>query len=186
MATDSALPITLGVIALIGMPAAIAAVICADEVVESVRQRAEHVRDSWQEQRTLDRLERALAPAPPAGPPLVAAARVASDALSAARDSFAHYAVQRLNAAGIAPAWLPVPAAGPAELTPSDLAFEQVVAWLHAVPRGHVDYDEALAAACRCLGVTEHLAEVDGIDLEIERLRVEGALTDAGLSLPGQ
>src|SRR5438045_2566247 len=92
------------------MPAAIAAVICADEVVESVRQRAEHVRETWHEQRALDRLERAFAAAPPAGPPWATAARVASDALVAARDSVAQFAVERLNAVGIAPAWLPVSA----------------------------------------------------------------------------
>uniref|UniRef100_UPI0013C349C7 hypothetical protein n=1 Tax=Allorhizocola rhizosphaerae TaxID=1872709 RepID=UPI0013C349C7 len=95
MATDSALPLTLGVIALVGMPAAIAAVICGDEVVESVRQRAEQVKQTWLEQRTLDRLERALAPAPPAGPPWVAVAKVASEALSSARDTVAQFAVHR-------------------------------------------------------------------------------------------
>jgi hypothetical protein len=178
VAADSALPITLGVIALLGMPAAIAAVICADEVVDSMRQRAEHARESWHEQRALDRLERAFAPAPPAGPPWANAARVASDVLSSARESVALFAVQRLNAAGFAPAWLPVAAVPAAELS-----FEEVVAWLRAVPRQDAEYDEALAAACRCLGISEHLGEVSGLDLEIERLRVEGALTDAGLHL---
>ncbi len=178
VAADSALPITLGVIALLGMPAAIAAVICADEVVDSVRQRAEQARESWNDQRTLDRLERAFAPAPPAGPPWVAVARVATDVLSSARDSVAQFAAQRLNAAGLHPAWLAVPAVPAAELS-----FEEVVAWLRAVPRSDAEYDSALAAACRCLGIAEHLTEVSGLDLEIERLRVEGALTDAGLHL---
>jgi hypothetical protein len=163
--------------ALIGMPAAIAAVICADEVVESVKHKAEAVRESWHEQRTLDRLERAFAPAPPAGPPWATAARVASDVLASARDS----AVIRLYAAGLAPAWLPVPVpAGPPEVP-----FEQVVAQLRALPRTHADYDVALVAVCRCLGIDEHLTEVDGLDLEIERLRVEGALTQAGIVLDG-
>jgi hypothetical protein len=178
VAADSAFPITLGVIALLGMPAAIAAVICADEVVESLRQRAEHARESWQEQRTLDRLERVFAPAPPAGPPWATAARVASDVLSSARESVTHFAAQRLNAAGFAPAWLPVPVVPVAELS-----FEEVVAWLWAVPRHDAQNDAALAAACRCRGLPEHQAEVSGLDLEIERLRVEGALTDAGLHL---
>ncbi len=44
-------------------------------------------------------------------------------------------------------------------------------------------YDEHLRMACRCLGVEEHLAEVEGIDREIERLRVEGELQAAGLAL---
>ncbi len=179
MATDSALPLTLGVIALIGMPAAIAAVICADEVVESLKHRAEAVRDSWHEQRTLDRLERALAPAPPAGPPWATAARVASDVLVSARDSVTNFAATRLNAAGIAPAWLPVPVPAGSP----DVPFEQVVAELRALPRSHADYDRALSATCRCLGIDEHLDEVGGLDLEIERLRVEGALADAGIFL---
>ena len=180
MATESAIPLTLGVIALVGMPAAIAAVICADEVVESVKQRAEHVRKAWTEQRTLDRLERALAPAPPAGPPWVAVAKVASEALSSAGQTVAIFAAQRLNAAGIAaPAWLPVAAqAGPA-LVP----FEEVVAQLRDLPRADERYDDALIAACLCLGVAHHLGELTGLDREIERLRVEGALIDAGLTL---
>lgn len=44
-------------------------------------------------------------------------------------------------------------------------------------------YDDRLRLACRCLGVPEHLAELDGLDLEIERIRVEGALRAAGLYL---
>lgn len=180
MATDSVLPLTLGVIALVGMPAAIAAVICADEVVESVRLKAERARDSWQEQRTLERLERALAPAPPAGPPWVAAARVASVAIGSARDTVAALAVRRLNAAGIAPAWLPaaVPAGPP--LVP----FEEIVAHLRELHDRRDDsaYDLALREACQCLGIAEHLSEVAGLDLEIERVRVEGALIAAGIS----
>ncbi len=181
MATGSALPITLGVIALVSMPAAIAAVICADEVVESVRQRAEQVKHTWSEQRTLDRLERALAPAPPAGPPWVAVAKVAGDVLTSARDTVAQFAVQRLNAVGIAPAWLPVPI--PAQAGPVLVPFEQVVAKLRDLPRDDERYDDALAAACLCLGVEHHLDQVSGLDLEIERLRVEGALIAAGLTL---
>jgi hypothetical protein len=171
--------LTLGVMALIGMPAAIAAVICADEVVESVRQRAEQVRESWQEQRAVDRLERAFAPAPPAGPPWAAAARVASEAIASARDTVAQFAVQRLNAAGFAPAWLPVPAVS--TVTPP--RFEEIVARLHELPRAHPDYDAALVAACGCLNISEHMSEVSGLDLEIERLRVEGALAVAGVQL---
>lgn len=182
MATDSALPLTLGVIALVGMPAAIAAVICADEVVESVRQRAEQVRQTWSEQRTLDRLERALAPAPPAGPPWVAVAKVASEALTSARDTVAQFAVQRLNAAGFAPAWLPMPVPA-TEGGPVPVPFEEVAALLRKLPRADAGYDDALAAACLCLGVPHHLDQLSGLDLEIERLRVEGALIVAGLNL---
>lgn len=181
MAADSAIPLTLGVIALVGMPAAIAAIICADEMVDNVRQRAEQVRSSWQEQRTLDRLERALAPAPPAGPPWVAVAKVASEALTSAGQTVAAFAAQRLNAVGIAPAWLPQPVA--AQAGPAPVPFEEVVARLRDLPRADARYDDALVAVCLCLGVTHHLPELTGLDREIERLRVEGALIDAGIIL---
>ncbi|MEU4565668.1 hypothetical protein [Micromonospora sp. NPDC023956] len=45
-------------------------------------------------------------------------------------------------------------------------------------------YDDRLRSACRCLGIPEHLVELEGVDREIERVRVEGALHAAGLPLP--
>lgn len=44
-------------------------------------------------------------------------------------------------------------------------------------------YDERLCLACECLGVRENLQPLDGMDREIERVRVEGALEKAGLEL---
>jgi hypothetical protein len=52
--------------------------------------------------------------------------------------------------------------------------------WFAAVHRA---YDDRLRIACRELEISEHLSELDGIDREIERLRVEGLLEAAGLSL---
>jgi hypothetical protein len=52
--------------------------------------------------------------------------------------------------------------------------------WFAAVHRA---YDERLRIACRELRIAEHLGELEGIDLEIERLRVEGLLQAAGLPL---
>jgi len=52
--------------------------------------------------------------------------------------------------------------------------------WLAAVMRA---YDERLCLACECLGVAENLRPLDGLDREIERVRVEGALEAAGLQL---
>lgn len=54
------------------------------------------------------------------------------------------------------------------------------VAWLAAVLRA---YDQRLALASRSLGLTEHLTQLDGMDREIERVRVEGLLHAAGLRL---
>jgi hypothetical protein len=44
-------------------------------------------------------------------------------------------------------------------------------------------YDAWLLAACRRLDITEHLTTLAGMDLEIERIRVEGQLETAGLVL---
>lgn len=54
------------------------------------------------------------------------------------------------------------------------------VVWLAAVHRA---YDQRLALASRSLGFIEHFAHVDGMDREIERVRVEGLLHAAGLRL---
>jgi hypothetical protein len=52
--------------------------------------------------------------------------------------------------------------------------------WLEAVIQA---YDDGLCRACRCVGVPEHLEPLEGIDREIERVRVEGALEAAGVTL---
>jgi hypothetical protein len=52
--------------------------------------------------------------------------------------------------------------------------------WLAAVQRA---YDDRLCVACRCVGVSEHLQPLVGIDREIERVRVEGELQAAGVAL---
>ena len=54
------------------------------------------------------------------------------------------------------------------------------VIWLAAVLRA---YDQRLALASRSLGLTEHLDRLDGMDREIERVRVEGLLHAAGIRL---
>jgi hypothetical protein len=51
--------------------------------------------------------------------------------------------------------------------------------WLAAVLRA---YDEWLRLACRSLGVPEHLEPLDGIDRDIERVRVEGELQANGMT----
>ena len=44
-------------------------------------------------------------------------------------------------------------------------------------------YDRRLVLACAALGLTEHLTVLDGLDKDIERVRIEGALLEAGLVL---
>ncbi len=52
--------------------------------------------------------------------------------------------------------------------------------WYNAVHRA---YDDRLSLACRELEIPEELHELEGFDLEVERLRVEGQLEAAGLRL---
>jgi hypothetical protein len=50
--------------------------------------------------------------------------------------------------------------------------------WFSAVQRA---YDDRLRVACQELEIQQHLGEVSGVDLDIERVRVEGLLQQAGL-----
>jgi hypothetical protein len=59
-----------------------------------------------------------------------------------------------------------------------DLATRSPV-WFSAVQRA---YDDRLTVACRELEISQHLAELTGVDLDIERVRVEGMLNAAGLA----
>ena len=52
--------------------------------------------------------------------------------------------------------------------------------WHAAVQRA---YDDRLRIACRELVIEEHLGELCDLDLDIERVRVEGALQAAGIQL---
>ena len=52
--------------------------------------------------------------------------------------------------------------------------------WRAAVVRA---YDHRLRLACRSLGLSQHLHQLHGLDLDIERVRVEGRLQDEGLEL---
>jgi hypothetical protein len=46
-------------------------------------------------------------------------------------------------------------------------------------------YDDRITLACKCLDIDAHLAELTGVDREIERVRLEGELEAAGLALHG-
>jgi hypothetical protein len=112
-------------------------------------------RPSWQERWTLIRLERALARQP-------ADLRFILDAMGR-------------------------PGRPPIEQIASDLRrlgrhrlglANRNPIWHEAVRQA---YDDRLRLACGCLGIQQHLTELDGLDLEIERVRVEGELRAAGL-----
>jgi hypothetical protein len=46
-------------------------------------------------------------------------------------------------------------------------------------------YDDRVTLACKRLGIAAHLADLTGVDREIERVRLEGELEAAGLTLHG-
>ena len=84
----------------------------------------------------------------------------------------------------------PAPAGPPIEELAADLrrlarqrtgAASNSPFWFAAVERA---YDERLNLACRELEIVHYLDELTGIDLDIERVRVEGLLQAAGLGLP--
>lgn len=52
--------------------------------------------------------------------------------------------------------------------------------WFTAVQRA---YDDRLCLACRCLEIEHYLDSLEGVDREIERVRVEGELIAAGMVL---
>jgi hypothetical protein len=52
--------------------------------------------------------------------------------------------------------------------------------WFQAVQHA---YDDRLGVACRQLAIEEHLGELTGMDLDLERIRVEGRLEEAGLAI---
>jgi len=207
VAVVKALELAVALIALVTLPCAIAAMICADEMIVSLRDSLRNRRERWMEQRTLHQMERSLArPRPflapvaslfaPAGSPLAMTGSRGPAAPAEAPHS-----------------WLAMPAAVWASFTarlqettptaqPASVAehppFERIAAdlrrlgsdrlgigqrnelWHSAVERA---YDVKLREACRALGIGEHLEELSGMDREIERLRVEGELISAGVRL---
>jgi hypothetical protein len=52
--------------------------------------------------------------------------------------------------------------------------------WVAAVVRA---YDQRLVLACRILGLAEHLDGLDGIDRDIERVRIEAVLHESGVEV---
>jgi hypothetical protein len=116
-------------------------------------------RSSWQERWTMLRLERALADEP-------------------GEQRFILDAMGRSNQPPIEQIASDLRRLGRQRL---GLATRNPV-WYEAVRRA---YDDRLRLACGCLGIQQHLAELDGLDLEIERVRVEGELHAAGLFFGG-
>lgn len=131
-------------------------------------------------------------------PAVVAAILFADEAVRAAHDAFGRlrdrWTVRRLGrrlrADGAVGVDLP-------ELADNRPAIEHIAADLRRLGRQRLTasgrsrraaieraYDERLRQACRSLGVQHYLDVLDGIDREIERIRIEGELGALGLVLP--
>ena len=140
---------------LLCLPAIVAAIVCADELIERAAHTLREARLSRRERRELTRLDRDIGPvvavelAPAIDEERPTIEQIAADLHRLGR--------QRLNIA------------------------QRSQIWQTAVLRA---YDEQLRLACACLDVAEHLSELAGVDLEIERVRVEGELQEAGMVLP--
>lgn len=148
----------LAILAVCCLPAVFALIFCADEILDRVVCRWAEWRESRRERRTIARLDRAIE----------------ADALTRDID------LTELDRDDRRP--LQQLATELRRLGGHRLAVShRSVVWHGAV----IDaYDDRLRAACRALGIAEHLAELDGVDREIERVRVEGLLHAAGLTLP--
>ncbi|MBW4704462.1 MULTISPECIES: hypothetical protein [unclassified Micromonospora] len=158
MAGGSALTLILAILAVACLPVAFALLFCLDEIADRVACGWAEWRERRRERRTIARLDRALAADP------------------ATRD----IDLTELDRADRRP--LELLAADLRRLGQHRLAAGgRSVVWHSSVIEA---YDDRLRAACRALEIPEHLAELTGVDREIERVRVEGVLAAAGLTLP--
>ncbi|MDZ5444277.1 hypothetical protein U2F26_16270 [Micromonospora sp. 4G57] len=158
MGLGRGLLLMLAILAVCCLPAAFALLFCADEIMDRVACRWAEWREQRSERRAIAGLDRAIE----------------ADALTRDID------LTEFDRDGRRP--LEQIAADLRRLGGHRLAaVERSVVWHGAV----IDaYDERLRAACRALGIPEHLAELEGVDREIERVRVEGLLHAAGITLP--
>jgi hypothetical protein len=156
VAVPHAWVLVLAMIVLLFLPAIVAMILCADELVGRAARALHRRREIRRQRRALTKLDRAMGEVDAiADLPQVAPEDRASIQQIAA--DLHRLGRQRLGVA-----------------TRSRV-------WQTAVSRA---YDEQLRAASHCLGIEEHLESLTGMDLEIERVRVEGELQAAGLKLP--
>ncbi|MCP3783545.1 hypothetical protein NLX85_09225 [Micromonospora sp. A3M-1-15] len=158
MGVGRGLLLMLAILAVCCLPALFALVFCADEILDRVACGWAEWREHRRERRTIARLDRAI------------------EAESLTRDiDLTEF--DRENRRPLEQLAVDLRRLGGHRLAASDRS----VVWHGAV----IDaYDERLRAACGALGIAEHLTELDGVDREIERVRVEGLLHAAGLTLP--
>lgn len=150
--------LTVALLVVLCLPVAVAALICADDLVDHLARRLAGRREIRYHRRTINQLDRVFeADSLARDIDLTEFDRVSRPAIERIAADLRRLRAQRVGVGSRSPLW-------------------------HGVVLQA--YDEQLRLASRCLGVAEHLDELHGIDLEIERVRVEGALQAAGLILP--
>ncbi|MGS2615578.1 hypothetical protein ACVCAH_13800 [Micromonospora sp. LZ34] len=150
--------LALAFLAVASLPAAIALLFCADEIIDRVVCGIAEWRERRRERRTIARLDRAIeADALTRDIDLSDFDRTDRRPLEQLAADLRRLGRQRIGVGG------------------------RSMVWHGAVLQA---YDDRLRRACRALGIPEHLTELTGVDLEIERVRVEGLLHAAGLTLP--
>ncbi|MFB9237105.1 hypothetical protein ACFFWC_16330 [Plantactinospora siamensis] len=152
------LVLALALLGVACLPVAVAAVVCADEIIDRAVCGFGDWRDRRRQHRTIARLDRTLT-----------RGRRTPDIDSAALDHNERPTIEEIAA--------DLRRLGRQRLTVGGRSR----VWQHAV---HQAYDERLRLASRALGIAEHLSRLEGVDLEIERVRIEGELQGAGLRLP--
>ncbi|MFD0786859.1 hypothetical protein ACFQZ8_23420, partial [Micromonospora azadirachtae] len=158
MELGRALLLALAFVAVASLPALIALLFCADEIIDRVASGYAEWRARRRERRVIARLDRAVeADALTRDIDLSEFDREDRRPLEQLATDLRRLGGQRLGGTG------------------------RPMVWHSAVLQA---YDDRLRLACRALDITEHLSELDGVDQEIERVRVEGLLHAAGLTLP--
>lgn len=158
MAVVHALVMALALLALVCLPALVAVILSAQELVDRLAHDLAGWRVDRRQRRTIGRLDRTI----DADPMLRDLDLTEFDRLGGPAFEQIAADLRRLGGHRL------------------DLANRSQV-WHSAVLRA---YDDQLQLASRCLRLTEHLDGLDGVDREIERVRVEGELQAAGLLLP--
>lgn len=152
-----ALALPLALLAVVCLPAVVAALICADEFIDRLVHGLAERREIGRLRRAINRLDRTFkVDSPVREVDVTEFDRVEHPAIERIAADLRRLGDQRLSVTG------------------------RSRVWQNAVREA---YDDRLRLASRCLGVAEHLNDLDGVDLEIERVRVEGELQAAGLIL---
>ena len=153
-----ALVLALALLAVVCLPAAVVAILCADELIDRFASWFADRRETRRQRRAINRLDRTFeVDSLVREIDLTEFDRVGRPAIEQIAADLRRLGGQRLSIASRSRVW-------------------------HSAVREA--YDDRLRMASQCLGVVEHLSDLDGVDLEIERVRVEGELQAAGLVLP--